>query len=151
MRLLDTNHCSLVLDNDRRATSQLTRLAGDGFCTSVIVEGELHHMAYASKDRVLNLTHVTQLLADMRVFEIGAATAATYGQLKADLIKHFGPRERAARRRFTLASLGFTDNDLWIAATALQHDLTIVSADSDFSRIAEVRPLQVESWLQPVS
>ena len=73
-------------------------------------------------------------------------TAQTYGQLKADLFDHFGPKERAARRRFTLASLGFTDNDLWIAATALQHGIIVVSSDSDFARVQEVRPLSLESW-----
>lgn len=85
-------------------------------------------------------------MTDVHVFRIDNHTAEVYGQLKAELFEHFGPKERAARRRFTLASLGFTDNDLWIAATALQHDLAIVSSDRDFVRIREVRPLNLEAW-----
>ncbi|MEH1839586.1 MAG: hypothetical protein V7L20_12635 [Nostoc sp.] len=35
---------------------------------------------------------------------------------------------------------------MWIASIALQQNLTIVSADSDFQRIQQVRILSIESW-----
>ena len=38
-------------------------------------------------------------------------------------------------------------HDLWIAAVALQHNFTVISADSDFQRIIQVKALSVESWL----
>ncbi|WP_371744306.1 MULTISPECIES: PIN domain-containing protein [Acidithiobacillus] len=31
-----------------------------------------------------------------------------------------------------------TENDIWIAATALTHDLTLVTCDKDFDKLAEV-------------
>jgi tRNA(fMet)-specific endonuclease VapC len=34
------------------------------------------------------------------------------------------------------------DNDLWIAATALTHDLTLVSRDAHFDRIPGLRVLR---------
>ncbi|MFB2935251.1 PIN domain-containing protein [Aerosakkonemataceae cyanobacterium BLCC-F154] len=37
-------------------------------------------------------------------------------------------------------------NDLWIACTAIQHNLTIVSEDSDFKQISKARQLNVECW-----
>ncbi|WP_373270749.1 PIN domain-containing protein [Nostoc sp. T09] len=46
-----------------------------------------------------------------------------------------------------MTDLGFDENDLWIAAVALQYSLIVVSADSDFQRIQQVRKLSVESWL----
>ncbi|MEH1967163.1 hypothetical protein [Nostoc sp.] len=36
---------------------------------------------------------------------------------------------------------------MWIAAIALRHHLTIVSQDSDFERMRQVRELSCESWL----
>lgn len=42
--------------------------------------------------------------------------------------------------------MGFRDNDLWIAAVAIQHDLIIVSADSDFQRLKLIEDLKIECW-----
>jgi tRNA(fMet)-specific endonuclease VapC len=62
-------------------------------------------------------------------------------------MKQFGPKEKSKRRKTKITELGFDENDLWIAAIAMQHNLTIVSADSDFQRIQQARALSVESWL----
>lgn len=70
-----------------------------------------------------------------------------YGQLKALILNHFGPKEKAKRRSMTTIKLGFTENDLWIAAAAKRHGLIVVSADRDFERIKAVEDLAVESWM----
>jgi tRNA(fMet)-specific endonuclease VapC len=64
-----------------------------------------------------------------------------------DVNLQFGPKERAKRRRTKIQDLGFGDNDLWIAATAIHHNLTLISTDSDFTRIKQVCDLNIESWL----
>lgn len=74
-------------------------------------------------------------------------TADIYGQFNAEIIEHFGPKEKSKRRKTRIENLGIGENDLWIAAIALRNGLTIVSADSDFQRMGEVRELAVESWL----
>ena len=46
-----------------------------------------------------------------------------------------------------ITQLGIGENDLWIAAVALQHQLTLVTTDQDFQRIQAVQPFDLESWL----
>ena len=61
----------------------------------------------------------------------------------------FGPRNRAQRRHATIQQIGFSDNDLWIAAIAERNGLIIVSGDRDFARLAQAIPLRYETWLTP--
>ncbi|MEK7398749.1 MAG: PIN domain-containing protein [Candidatus Poribacteria bacterium] len=69
-----------------------------------------------------------------------------YGEIKIAVINHFGPHEKAKRRKIEIDRLGFKENDLWIAAVAKQHGLVIVSADSDFQRMKEAYYLDVTTW-----
>jgi tRNA(fMet)-specific endonuclease VapC len=78
---------------------------------------------------------------------VDETTATLYGQLKASLFNQFAPKEKSKRRKTKMTHLGFDENDLWISAIALQQNLTVVSADSDFQRIRTVKALSVESWL----
>ncbi len=43
--------------------------------------------------------------------------------------------------------IGIGENDLWIVATALRHSLIIVTSDSDFKRMRQVREFPVESCI----
>jgi tRNA(fMet)-specific endonuclease VapC len=63
------------------------------------------------------------------------------------VFNYFAPKDKSKRRNFSIENLGFSDHDLWIAATAIQHNLTLVSADSDFQRIHQVQPFSLESWV----
>jgi tRNA(fMet)-specific endonuclease VapC len=73
-------------------------------------------------------------------------TAKLYGRLKAGIINCFGPKDRNQRRIAKTEKMGFRDNDLWIAAVAIQHDLIIVSADIDFQRLKLIEDLKIECW-----
>ncbi len=146
MYLLDTNYCSRVILGDAVALSQLRSIDANKLATSAVVRGELIYMAEKSGQRAQNLVFVHAFLQRFHSYSIGSETADIYGKLKADLIRHFGPREQGKRSKITLQQLGFSDNDLWIAATAIQHDLTVVSSDSDFQRMREVWTFQLETW-----
>lgn len=149
MRLIDTNCCSLILAGDVSTLRRAEDVGDDNFATSVIVQGELLNMAYFSEQKEKNLARVRDFLQDSAVYLVDEETAQTYGELKANLLNYYGPKERAKRRRTTIAHIGFSDNDLWIAATALQHGLIIVSSDSDFQRIHDARSLNLEDWSRP--
>ena len=149
LRLLDTNHAGRIVQQDSAALSHLTQLRDEQYAINVVVEAELLFMALHSARQTENLAAVLEFLSSVRILPLTSGTARLYAEIKSEIYRHFGPAERAARRRTTVTQLGFQENDLWIAATAIQHDLVVVSADSDFTRISEVRPLRIESWIAP--
>ena len=146
MYLLDTNYCSRVILGDAVELSQLRSIDASELATAAIVRGELIYMAEKSEQRAQNLTFVYAFLQRFHSYPMDSDTADLYGRLKAHLMRHFGPREKSRRNKTTLQQLGFSDNDLWIAATANQHDLIVVSADGDFQRMQEVWTFPVEAW-----
>lgn len=149
MYLLDTNHCTQLIDGNV-AVAEHVGMAGEAsMATCVIVRGELMDMAHRSERVTSNLTKIRAFLRDINVYLIDEQTADIYGELKAALFARFGPKEKSKRRRFTLSQLGVSDNDLWIAAVALRHNLILVSADTDFDRLQQVRTLAIENWLAP--
>ncbi len=147
MYLLDTNHCSRLLDGDSRVADRIAAVGETNVVTSVIVQGELIYMAENSDRRQANLIRVRAFLHDIQLYFVDDASADAYGQMKAALIRHFGPRDRSKRHKTRMERIGIGENDLWIAAVALRHHLTVVSSDTDFERIREAVPIQLENWL----
>jgi tRNA(fMet)-specific endonuclease VapC len=147
MYLLDTNHCSRLIFGDARIVQRAAQEESPHLRTCTIVQGELVYMVEKSQRQADNRAVLIEFLQDMLIYPIDNQTAQIYGQLKSQIFSHFAPKEANKRRKATLTSLGFSDNDLWIAAVALQHTLTLVSCDSDFERLQEVQPLPTESWM----
>lgn len=87
-------------------------------------------------------------------------TAMHYGVLKAELFRQNPPASRRENHpercidRVTGAELGIDENDLWIAAQAIEHNLVLVTND-EMLRIREAagaagNALDVEDWTQPI-
>ncbi|ABX07809.1 PilT protein domain protein (plasmid) [Herpetosiphon aurantiacus DSM 785] len=149
MFLLDTNHCSLILQGHPIVLDHLAAIGQTPVMTCVIVQGELILMAERSARRAENRRTVDAFLREITIFSIDQITAHTYGSLKAAVLQQFGPKEKAKQRHTALHQLGFSENDLWIAAIALQYQLTLVSMDSDFQRMQAVVSLPTVRWDQP--
>jgi predicted nucleic acid-binding protein len=90
---------------------------------SVVSIGELEAGVLLASDapvRAARLRRLTAILAEAPTLGVDRAVAARYGEL------------RAATRRLP-------SNDLWIAATALAHDLTLVTGDERQAALPLVR------------
>ncbi|CAD5918037.1 tRNA(fMet)-specific endonuclease VapC [Planktothrix tepida] len=146
MYLLDTNHCSLILLENQAVIQTIKQIGETNIATSVITAGELIYMAENSKNKQQNLSLINQFIEDIRVYYIDEEIAKVYGQIKAALIKEFGPQQKTKRKTTKITELGFDENDLWIAAITRFHDLTLVTSDSDFTRIQTVINLTLENW-----
>jgi tRNA(fMet)-specific endonuclease VapC len=149
MFLLDTNHCSLIMQGNTAVLEHLRAIGQTPVMTCVIVQGELILMAERSARKADNRRMVEAFLRQLTIFSIDQVTAHTYGTLKAAILQRFGPKEKAKQRHTALHQLGFSENDLWIAAIALQYQLTLVSMDSDFQRMQEIVSIPTVRWDLP--
>jgi len=124
--LLDT---SVIIAFWRNEQSLQARLASrDRFFVSCISIGELRvgllRAASAERERV-SLERLTEVSVSLPCTE---STAVYYAQVKAQLFEVGQP---------------IPDNDVWIAAQAREHDLTLVTRDQHFHRVTG---LAVETW-----
>ncbi len=125
--LLDTNIVIALFARDETVLRELSN-AASVFVPSIVV-GELFYGAYRSRRFDENVTRVDEFVSRSAVLTCGAVTARRYAQIK---------------NRLREAGRPIPENDIWIAAVARQHDLTLVSRDSHF---AEVEGLETATWL----
>jgi len=95
----------------------------DAWSVSVVSVGELEAGVLLAQDpavRAARLRRLAAVLAQAPALPIDGAIAARYAELRA-------------------ASGRLPANDLWIGATALAHDLTLVTADERQARLPLVR------------
>ena len=147
MYLLDTNHCSAIILGNPNVIRRVSEVGENKIATCVIVQGELTFMMEKSQRQETNLARLTEFLEDIRIYHITEEIATIYGHIKAALLNQFAPKYKNKRRQTKVTNLGFDENDIWIAAIALQNNLTVVSRDSDFLRIQQVRTFSLESWV----
>jgi len=102
--------------------------AADELFVPAVVLGELRYGARKSRQAQVNLDRINDFEAVASVLPVSAATAERYGIIKAAL--------RAKGRPFP-------ENDIWIAAVAVQHGLPVASRDEHFR---EVNGLELARW-----
>src|SRR4051794_12433507 len=114
--LLDTNIVIALFAQDRNLTDHFT--TGMVFSVPSIVIGELYFGAYKSNRAVANIARIDRFRARTTILGADGATAQHYG-----LIKH----------ALRLKGRPIPENDIWIAALAIQHQLTLITRDEHFS------------------
>ena len=124
--LLDTNIVIAFLGNDRNVVESTGR--ADEVYVSATVAGELYYGAVNSGKVDENLERLIDFLDSISLLPCDAVTARLYGEIKCALRRKGKP---------------IPNNDIWIASTAHQHSLTVVTRDTHFN---EVDDLQTIHW-----
>lgn len=134
--LLDTNIWSYLQERHPVVLSRIGQLSKDAvLLMSVVSQGEL----LGGIELVQNASRRSTLLAlydeitsmATEVLPIDSTAAEAFARIYASL---------------RLQGSSIDTNDMWIAATALANDLTVVSGDQHFQR---VHGLRVEDWTKP--
>ena len=123
--LLHTNIVIALFDNDAAVVAQFTGIRAT---VPVPVVGELDYGARNSARSADNLARLERFIDKVQILPPDLDTARLYGQI---------------RRGLRLKGRPLPENDVWIAALACQHDLTLVSRDAHFN---EIGGLKLESW-----
>ena len=124
--LLDTNIVIAMLAEER-AVIQGLEMAEEVFLSSIVL-GELYFGARKSSRSEANVARLDRLASNSTVLSCDIETARYYGEVKDGLRRKGRP---------------IPENDVWIAAVALQHGLTLVTRDGHMD---EVEGLRTESW-----
>jgi tRNA(fMet)-specific endonuclease VapC len=118
--LLDTNAVIAIF----AGAPAIGQVIEENYChLSIIVVGELLYGAAGSAKRRQNELNIQEFCARVVVLDCDLETARFYGEIKHDL---------------RLRGTPIPENDIWIAATAVQHDLALVSRDLYFDHIERV-------------
>jgi tRNA(fMet)-specific endonuclease VapC len=101
--------------------------AAEVYVSSIVV-GELFYGAYKSQRVADNLRRTGEFINANQILSCDSETARFYGQVKNELKTKGHP---------------IPENDVWIAAIALQHQLTLVTRDAHFATISN---LALATW-----
>jgi tRNA(fMet)-specific endonuclease VapC len=124
--LLDTNIIIALFSNETVVKERLTQ-ANEVFLPTVAI-GELCYGAKKSGRPEENLARIDELVVSSTVLGCDVNTARQYGEVK---------------HKLRLKGRPLPENDIWIAALALQHGLILVTRDAHFQ---EVEDLQTVAW-----
>lgn len=123
--LLDTVIVAAYLNREQSIRDKIETV---NIHLSSITIGELFYGAYKSNKIASNIQRIREIESISTIIVCDAITGDYYGQIKQSLKRKGRP---------------IPENDIWIAATAMQHSLTLISRDAHFS---EVDGLDLATW-----
>jgi tRNA(fMet)-specific endonuclease VapC len=123
--LLDTNVVIAFFSGEKAVTHHVVQ--SELFVSSTVL-GELYFGARKSAQAASNEMRIEEFASSASVLSCDAETARHYGQIK---------------DRLRLKGRPIPENDIWIAACAVQYDLPLATRDDHFK---EVDGLRIESW-----
>ena len=124
--LLDTNVIIALFAKEPVVHERLSN--ADEVFVPCIALGEMYFGAYKSLRIKENLARINEFVLNSTVLACDTDTAKKYGDIKNQLKEKGQP---------------LPENDIWIAAVAQQYDLTLITRDTHFHIIEN---LKIESW-----
>ena len=124
--LVDTNIVIEIFDGNKDIADKLNKLSE--FFVSTVVQGELQVGINRVTNKARHLRKLNGFLDLCTVIDIDRITAQYYGEAIATLYKKGKP---------------IPVNDVWIAATAMQYNLTLITRDKHFK---EIENLKFKAW-----
>ena len=132
MWFLDTNACIMFTRGQAHVCARWHQHHSDEIAIPMMVFGELLVGSEKSSQPERVSGEIEALIERHALIGVTGEVARAYARIRAGLEK----------RGTTIG-----ENDLWIAATALAHDATLVTNNTDeFSRVPG---LKIEDWAQP--
>ena len=129
--LVDTDTCSAHLKQKGRVSNRFLQYTG-GLHLSTITLGELYAWVLRAKAPPSRMQAMREMLDDMSVLDVTGEVAEKYGQLQAWLLD---------------TGTAAPGMDLMIAATALVHNLTLATHNTQ--DYANIPGLRLVDWLAP--
>ncbi|MBE7471528.1 MAG: VapC toxin family PIN domain ribonuclease [Anaerolineae bacterium] len=124
--LLDTNIVIALFAGETAIQKRFAQAAAV-FLPSIVL-GELYFGAQKSGNVEANLMRIEEFAISSSVLTCDSETAKFYGAIKSALLAKGRP---------------IPENDIWIAAIAQQHRLTLATRDAHFTQI---EALNIETW-----
>jgi tRNA(fMet)-specific endonuclease VapC len=124
--LLDTNIITALLKGETAIADKIDK-ASAVFIPAIVI-GELYYGAMYSSRIQKNIASIKLLTNSYTILPVDTGTTVTYGSAKALLRKKGKP---------------IPENDIWIAAIALQHNLIVATRDKHFK---EITGLKLRYW-----
>jgi tRNA(fMet)-specific endonuclease VapC len=125
--LLDTNIVIAIFAEELPVLERIA--AAEEVFVPAVALGELYYGARKSERAETNIARIDEFAAAAAILGCDALTAQQYGRIKNDL--------RAKGRPIP-------ENDIWIGAVGMQHDLTVATRDHD--HFSQIPGLTVEVW-----
>lgn len=116
--LLDTNIVSAWLEDEKVIATKMDNATG--IFIPIIVVGEMYYYAQYSTKIEHNINNISKAISHYFILVIDENTCNQYGIIKASHRKKGKP---------------IPENDIWISATALQHNLRVVTRDGHYKEV----------------
>jgi tRNA(fMet)-specific endonuclease VapC len=119
--VLDTNIVVAILNGDQTVSQYLASFPT--VCLPIPVIGELTFGALNSQRPAENLSRVQKFIGSSRLLDSTVQTARVYAEVRLGL-------KRKARP--------IPENDIWIAASAVEHGLPLATRDAHFTNVDQL-------------